>query len=78
MSQVPERKIYDNDVTFLYKWAIDHDLPVRLVISERDKDLVTLPSLVERMVEEGESPLSIYRAVTSNNRQITQEDFIMV
>ena len=86
----PEVLPYDNDVTLLYKWIEFFHVPVRLVIvrprTERDVHLhrgtnkyvfESLITIIDRLVEEGESPADIYDIVTGYNGLIDIDDVVM-
>lgn len=81
---------YDNDVTLLYKWAEVFQVPVRLIIvrprTPQDIDIVSgtrtyafesLPQIVQRLVDEGETPPGIYDIITSYEPMVRIEDIMM-
>ena len=81
---------YDNDVTLLYKWAAVFQVPVQLVIirprTPRDINIPSgtpafvfesLPVIVQRLINEGETPASMYDIITGFNKTITIDDIAM-
>lgn len=82
---------YDNDVTFLYKWAEDFQVPIRLIIvrqrTPEDAGIPygtakyifeSLPLIVQRLLNENETPSEIYDIITGINNLITIDDIAMV
>lgn len=82
---------YDNDVTLLYKWAEVFQVPVRLIIvrprTNKDTGITTgtqtyvfesLPSIVHRLVNEGETPAGMYDIITGYDPLVKIEDIMMV
>lgn len=81
---------YDNDVTLLYKWADFFQVPVKFIIvrprTPQDTGVLagvtayvfeSLPLIVQRLIDEGESPASIYDIITGYEPQVLIEDIMM-
>lgn len=81
---------YDNDVTLLYKWADFFQVPVSFMIirprTPQDTGILagittyvfeSLPLIVQRLIDQGESPASIYDIITGYEPQIHIEDIMM-
>ncbi|CAH6421734.1 Hypothetical protein HVR_LOCUS1374 [uncultured virus] len=86
LQQIP----YDNDVTLLYKWAEVFQVPVRLMIvrprTPRDAAITSgtqtfvfesLPVIVQRLSNEGESPAGMFDIITGYNKLINIDDIVM-
>lgn len=72
---------YDNDVTLLYKWAEAYQLPIQLIIvrprTPQDANIISgtttkvfesLPMIIQRLFNEGESPASVHDIITRYNK----------
>jgi hypothetical protein len=81
---------YDNDVTLLYKWANIFQVPIRLIIvrtrTPRDIGVIngtenyifeSLPMIVQRLVQEAETPAGMYDIITGYNKFINIDDIAM-
>lgn len=80
---------YDNDFTLLYKIAERYQVPIRLMIvrprTSRDLNNVgtqksvfeSLPVIVQRLSNEGETPVSIFDIITGFKKQINIDDIVM-
>lgn len=86
----PQPIPYDNDVTLLYKWAEVFQVPIRLIVvrprTPRDIGIVSgtptyvfesLPLIVQRLSNEGETPAGMYDIITGYKPVIKVDDIIM-
>lgn len=86
LQQIP----YDNDVTLLYKWAEIFQVPIRLIVTRprtpQDIGITSgtqkyvfesLPVIVQRLTNEGETPAGMYDIITEYNRLINIDDIAM-
>jgi hypothetical protein len=88
--QTLQQTPYDNDVTLLYKWAEIFQTPIRLIITrprtQRDAGIISgtqkyvfesLPVIVQRLTNEGETPASMYDIITNYNGRIDIDDIAL-
>ena len=86
----PQPIPYDNDVTLLYKWAEVFQVPIRLIIvrprTPQDINIISgtqayvfesLPIIVQRLANEGETPAGMYDIITGYKPLIKVDDIIM-
>lgn len=81
---------YDNDVTLLYKWVEIFQVPIRLIVvrprTARDTNITSgtvnyvfesLPSIVQRLYNDEETPASMYDIITGYKPSIKVDDIVM-